>query len=178
MKAHVKRKLYLPNISVLTRPPLRQRTFGLRPEENDRRPIMLIDPPSTIVIRMSATVAHMRGLKARPAPKRDEGNQIVSTLNEYELEASLAGPVMHSGIYYRAARIRMEDRRVADMSISHDGEYAFAVVMAAEDYQGSIQDSEMVDDDGNGPPIHEPEWGDNGWDAIPDDLLDFWKSME
>ena len=127
---------------------------------------------------MSPAVAPKPGLRARVIPKRDKGNALISLLNEQQEEEEISdGPSFYDGEFYRAPRIRMEHRRVADVSISHDGKYAFATALAVEDYEIPSQNPEFVDDNGEGEPIHEPEWGDEGWDDIEGDLDELWRSM-
>ena len=68
-------------------------------------------------------------------------------------------------IYRRRRLIRDEERQEADLSISHDGEYAFAVCLALNEEVDSIgHEDKPVLDDGSGPPIHEPEYGDTGFE--------------
>lgn len=66
--------------------------------------------------------------------------------------------------FIRQARIKEEDRQVAELSISHDGEYAVAVCMALDEPREETEGkSEPIIDDGTGEPIHEPVWGDKGF---------------
>ena len=64
-------------------------------------------------------------------------------------------------LYQRNSLVRMEDRRFADASISHDGDYAFAICHALD--EPFNQGSEPLTDNGHGDPIHEPEYGDRGF---------------
>ena len=71
-----------------------------------------------------------------------------------------------SFIYQRRRLVRHEERQKADLSISHDGNYAFAVCLALSDGTGSDErDLEPLIDSGEGEPIHEPEWGDVGFES-------------
>ena len=64
----------------------------------------------------------------------------------------------HKTLNVRRLLVKEEDRQVADLSISHDGEYAIAVCMAVDEvYEVDMM---AVTDTGKGDPIHEPEWGD------------------
>ena len=67
----------------------------------------------------------------------------------------------HKTLSVRRSLVKEEDRQLADLSISHDGDYAVAVCMAVgEEYEA---DSTVLVDNGEGDPIHEPEWGDKGF---------------
>lgn len=60
--------------------------------------------------------------------------------------------------------MREDERQIAEISISHDGDYAIAVCMALDEAPKDMEeDTEFIDDDGSGEPIHEPVWGDVGF---------------
>ena len=67
-------------------------------------------------------------------------------------------------LYHRRSLVRMEDRRFANASISHDGDYSFAICHAFD--EPLEHNSEPLTDHGYGDPIHEPEYGDTGF-GIP-----------
>ena len=64
--------------------------------------------------------------------------------------------------FHRRAKVRSCDRQVAKINISHDGDYAVAVCMAF-DPPGMKPEEKRINDNGGGPPKHEPQWGDEGW---------------
>ena len=68
----------------------------------------------------------------------------------------------------RRRRVKAEERQIAEVSISHDGEYAVAVCMAFDEPPKDLEEELMVFDDGSGSPIHEPEWADEGWHTKDD----------
>lgn len=139
VKAHSPyRRLTLPEISVVTSNRLSRIT-------------MLIDPPQPLV-KMSHAVAEKRGLKPKTFKAFKLGLVVPS------VEAKL------SGMYFRPKLVRPEDRQTADLSISHDGEYAVALVQAIVDPSSENNiDLETIEDDGNGEPIHQPQFGDAGF---------------
>ena len=63
----------------------------------------------------------------------------------------------------RHRRVKAEERQIAEVSISHDGDYAMAVCMAFDEPPKHEKEQLMVFDDGSGSPIHDPEWADEGW---------------
>ena len=65
-------------------------------------------------------------------------------------------------MFQRYCLIPMEERRLADASISHDGDYAIAVCQALD--EPSAPKLEDIVDDGHGGPLHEPEFGDIGFE--------------
>lgn len=96
-----------------------------------RKPYALIDPPARTV-EMSRAVAAQRGVA---------------------VEAGMT-------VVRRPAIFRWRDRAVARLSIAHDGEYATATVLAADDGVQSGEEEEVVVDDGKGKPLHVPSLGD------------------
>lgn len=65
--------------------------------------------------------------------------------------------------FERRARVREDERQVAELNISHDGDYSIAVCMALDQAPEEMEGDEFIDDDGSGEPIHEPVWGDIGF---------------
>ena len=59
--------------------------------------------------------------------------------------------------------MKMEDRRLADVTISHEGQYAIAVCQALDELH--VQDSTPIIDTSNGEPLHEPQYGDQGFES-------------
>lgn len=63
----------------------------------------------------------------------------------------------------RKRLVKMDDRQVAELSISHDGPYVIAVCMACDEEVKELEGPIYLADDGSGDPMHEPIWGDRGW---------------
>jgi len=96
-----------------------------------RKPYALIDPPAR-TIRLSRAVAQQRGVAV------DEGAEFV----------------------LRPKIFRWRERQMARVSISHDGEYATATVLAVDDH-AYVEKEEVLVDDGKGKPMHVPSLGDD-----------------
>ena len=128
--------------------------------------IALIDPPCDR-IEMTPRIATRRGLRgfARknyglhkgPLMTRDERDELGKEVPK--LEASEVDKGVH---YYRRSRVKESDRQVAEINISHDGDYAVAVCMAFDPPEPMAQEKTIVDK-GIGLSLHEPQWGDEGW---------------
>ena len=142
IKAHSHRRLYMPHISIIK-------------EMGSPRPVMLIDPPSSIV-SLTAEVAEQRQIDTKGRQKLDR--EEVQKLGVSVMDSSDVGQM-----YWRYKKINMEERQLADLSISHDGEYAFAVVQALDVVLDDTQPLKVIKDDGAGDPIHEPQHGDRGF---------------
>ena len=75
----------------------------------------------------------------------------------------MEGKTGYEKFFKRRAKIADEDRQYAELSITHDGEYATAVCLACvEDVENRKQKPPFIDY-GSGDPLHEPEWGDEGF---------------
>lgn len=75
--------------------------------------------------------------------------------------------------FKRRVKVSSQDRQLADLSVSHDGEYAVAVCLALNEMVDDAHQKQVIVDDGTGDPIHEPEWADDGWfDLTEDDKED------
>ena len=141
IKAHRKRQVLRRDVSLLSQMSAREGIADVQENGKSRsqKPVMLIDPPCREVV-MSFGVARKRGLK----------------------EATSKGDSQSSRTFVRREAVKEYTRRVAEVNISHDGDYAIAVCMATDE---PVEDSEKLDpivDDGTGDPIHEPEYGDEG----------------
>lgn len=128
---------------------------------NTVKPLLLIDPPRRIV-KMDFDTAKARGLREAALNQAmltgtpvSGGGSLSETLPLPRLEVKVRGFIC------RRLLIKEEDRQLADLSISHDGDYAIAMCMALDEAPDGC--FEPVMDDGTGEPIHEPEWGDNGF---------------
>jgi phosphopantetheinyl transferase (holo-ACP synthase) len=152
IKAHQNRILYMSDITVIPQP---------------RKPIVLIDPPSSELVRMSREVAKFRGLKevTRNTAKIIIGDKAEDRMLRNEI-------LSLKNFYTRRKVIHMEERQIADGSISHDGKYAIAVCQAFDERLPYMKPQEIVDD-GLGDPIHEPKLMDRGFDKLDflEDLL-------
>ena len=133
------------------------RDGGIRLQKADSqsaKPIALIDPICSIVL-MDDRVAKIRGL-------RGFGHRNSFLLNDLRLSkprTRLPAPNLQ---LERRLKIQEHQRQAAEVSITHDGDIAFAVCLASNAGEPSAQ-LENITDDGNSLPIHEPNWGDEGW---------------
>ncbi|MCJ1284491.1 hypothetical protein MMC26_003823 [Xylographa opegraphella] len=157
IKAHTKRRLLRPHVSIVVPP--------VEPDGEYRgtiKPIVLISPPTRLVI-MNTLTAEKRGLK----DVASERNQAASSraLTEVPLRirtlAQNLGFRIEEPLFLRQVMIKEEDKRLADVSISHDGEYATAVCLALDEEIEEVL--EPLADFGDGDPLHEPQWGDRGF---------------
>ncbi|KAL9613615.1 MAG: hypothetical protein Q9167_001843 [Letrouitia subvulpina] len=141
IKAHRHRRLFYSDISIVVR--------------DGNRPWALIRPATRNVL-MDKEVAKARGLgeflilpNQEPVTDREiqpgEGRQNDSKYIERRLYA------------------KEEDYQVAELSISHDADYAVAVCMALDQPREDVGPAEPIIDNGLGEPIHEPSWGDRGF---------------
>ncbi|MCJ1479434.1 hypothetical protein MMC13_008120 [Lambiella insularis] len=158
VKAHPSRRLLRPQISILVPP--QEGALGLGVTI---KPQCLIDPPRPAVI-MNRSTAIKRGLESLIL---ESNTTRISYPTGSTLDTSLkaiatsAGLPTQEAIFARPLRTIETERRVADLSISHDGSYAIAVCMALdEDWEES---NHAVIDSGEGESIHEPQWGDQGF---------------
>ena len=162
IKAHRHRQLYMRDISIV-RPVITSNLFPGASTAAARKLIALIEPPSDRV-EMSSRVATRRGLRGfglqnnglckGPLMTRDELRKDVQDLEESEVDKGIH--------YYRRARIKASDRQVAEINISHDGDYAVAMCMAFDPPGSTFREQKIVDR-GEGVSLHEPQWGDEGW---------------
>ena len=117
---------------------------------------------------MKDTIAAERGLRPSSALTRKEIKaipEIASLIPGYAEGASIATSIDNKLIYRRRLLILDEERQEADLSISHDGDYAIAVCLALDEEMDSVgHEYKPVVDDGNGEPIHEPEYRDTGFE--------------
>ena len=127
--------------------------------------LALIDPLCDTV-DMDIRVASLRGLRGL-GPQRQQlpkGPPYFGSNESYDQSP----PTSH---FSRRHKVKESERQIAEMNISHDGEYAIAVCIAF-DPPRSNQPVRRILDDGKQSPIHEPQWGDEGWfdcDEVIDD---------
>ena len=142
-------------------------------ESMTEKPSILIDPHRQDVV-MNAAVANIRGLRTVSIPHAEEG------VEEVPYSMHCRGAIMNgefvetksdeaARLFKRRARTADEDRQLADVSISHDGKYAMAVCIALDEKTDNVQLKPPIIDDGTTNPLHEPEWGDEGWFGPEDD---------
>lgn len=163
IKAHRHRQLYMQDISIV-RPSVPPGSVSGVSTAGAQKLIALIDPPGSR-IEMVPRVATLRGLRGFVFKSR--GLHKVSLMTRDELRAGLQGLEgfeVHSGVhYYRGSRVKESDRQVAEINISHDGDYAIAVCMAFDPPPESMVQEQTIVDKGMGLSLHEPQWGDEGW---------------
>ncbi|KAL8656831.1 MAG: hypothetical protein Q9226_002523 [Calogaya cf. arnoldii] len=122
----------------------------------------LIAPKHATDIVMSPEVAIKRDLSKAQSPNAGTCGQIVNS--QFVSNTQTTSPHGAGGRFFiRKARIREEDQQIAEISISHDNEYAVAVCMALAEDSHSGDRPRWILDDGLGEPLHEPEWGDSGY---------------
>ena len=133
----------------------------------------LVDPPSESVL-IHEEAAKARGLLGYG----DKENQISRPSGRFG--SSLYG-IIRNGKYVetepsagerflrRRLRIPAEERQMAQVSISHDGDYATAVCVALDEPFVRPDEQSLIIDDGTGDSFHEPEWGDTGWLGVSQD---------
>ena len=162
IKAHRHRQLYMQDISIV-RPNLPPGSFSNTGTGGAQKLIALIDPPSDR-IEMIRGVATRRGL--RGFSHKSYGLHKGALMSKDELQSEVQdseGGKVHKGLhYYRRSRVKESDRQVAEINISHDGDYAVAMCMAFDPPGVRVHEKTIVDK-GEGLPLHEPQWGDEGW---------------
>lgn len=127
----------------------------------------LVDPPSKTVV-MEEDVAQVRGLRGYQN-HQSAGHQVNVRFGPYIYGTICEGLFIESQssegkrFLARRLRVRAEDRKVAQVSISHDGDYAMAICMAVDEPSALMDEQLPVVDNGAADSKHEPEWGDEGW---------------
>ncbi|KAL9042475.1 MAG: hypothetical protein Q9214_003768, partial [Letrouitia sp. 1 TL-2023] len=141
IKAHRHRRLFYSDISIVVR--------------DGNRPWALIRPATRNVV-MDKKVAKTRGLDQFLTLK------IRGPVVDREIQLS-RGRQNDSKYTERRLYAKEEDYQVAELSISHDVDYAVAVCMALDQPCEDVGPVEPIFDDGSGEPIHEPILGDRGF---------------
>ena len=153
IKASRQRRLFLKDISIVQC-------------NSQGRVHALIAPQSLADIVMNPEVAMKRGLFEAQYPTAGTLGQVVNG-RFIRTTALTSRHNMDSKFFLRKARIKDDDQQAAEISISHDGDYAVAVCMALDEKSDAIDPSwkslQCIVDDGSGNPFHEPEWGDSGY---------------
>lgn len=115
---------------------------------------------------MAPEVAQKRGLRDRHSNFTHIYGEVVNgRFVQNFLPKGEAAPQIKTASKFivRRARIKDEEQQIAEISISHDGDYSVAVCMALDEPLKRKNAVEYLVDDGLGEPLHEPEWGDEGW---------------
>ena len=167
IKAHGHRQLYMQDISII-RPLLPHGSSSDTGTGGVQKLIALIDPPSDS-IQMSERVATIRGLRGFGLHNRglDKGVSVRKYELHKQAQDSMDRMVHRTSYFHRRSRIKESDRQVAEISISHDGDYAVAMCMAFDPPGSAVREKTIVDQ-GEGSPLHEPQWGDEGWLDLTD----------
>ena len=162
IKAHRHRQLYMQDISII-RPSLPPRSSSSTGTDGAQKLVALIDPPCDR-IEMHRRVATRRGLRGFVFKNYGLHKGALMTRDELRKEAQdLENSKVDKGVhYYRRSRVKESDRQIAEINISHDGDYAIAVCIAFDPPDSIVQEKTIVDN-GEGLPLHEPQWGDEGW---------------
>ncbi|KAL6717078.1 hypothetical protein ACLMJK_004992 [Lecanora helva] len=150
IKAHRHRRLFMQEISIV-RPPGQV--------DEDGGPIALVDPVCN-TIEMNEHVAALRGLGRFTSKSLGYGKSLVS--GKHDDSESVQGQKGKDAIFERRHRIQESDRQCVEVSISHDGAYATAICIGFDSPETNSP-ALRITDDGSGPPIHEPQWGDEGF---------------
>lgn len=150
IKAHHHRRLLMQEISIVN---LRGKT------QHDKKTVALIDPISD-TIELSARVASIRGLRGFSSSSRElPVEPMMAPGGATEITNQKRTKTIQ---FNRRRKVRESDRQIAEMNISHDAEYTFAVCIAF-DPPAPREAAKHFRDDGKEGPIHEPQWGDEGW---------------
>ena len=140
---------------------------GMLPDDitNTHKTTALIDPVATIV-SMDQRVAETRGLRGfgpRSIGLLRGPLSKIPNLHVYSNSKDVNVSDDGSSQYLkRRAKVEESQRQIAQLSISHDGDTAVAVCLASDETEPEPEQKSVIDD-GRHDPIHEPQWGDEGW---------------
>ena len=156
IKAHRHRRLSMSEISILAENQL-----------SAKRIYAFVDPPAKMVV-MDESVAQTRGLRGyghnhtkNHRAYFQSGPCVYGTIHNNSFQETI--PSDGKKFLVRRLKIKADERQVAEVSISHDGDYAVAVCMAVDELPVDPSEQSLIIDDGSNDSIHEPEWGDEGW---------------
>ncbi|MCJ1403970.1 hypothetical protein MMC11_007193 [Xylographa trunciseda] len=157
IKAHTKRRLLRSHISIVVPSIKADSEYG-----GTVKPIILISPPTRLVV-MNTLTASKRGLKGAVSEENQaSSSHVLSEVTpKMRTFARKIGFPTDEPLFVRHLSVKEEDKRLADVSISHDGGYATAVCLALDEEIEEIL--EPLVDSGDGEPLHEPKWGDRGF---------------
>ncbi|KAI4138867.1 MAG: hypothetical protein L6R39_006570 [Caloplaca ligustica] len=161
VKAHRHRRLFVRDISILSPADLSRH---LQEGPTNVKLQALVASENMVRIVMDPDVARTRGLSSKGGYQNHYEHAIDSQvvpklLNDKGASAGGTG----REFFIRRKRFKEEEQQVAEINISHDGDYATAVCLALDEPQEMKARCEYVVDDGSGEPLHEPTWGDRGW---------------
>ena len=134
--------------------------------------VALIDPPMDTIL-IDERVAEIRALRGFGMQSQGLQKGALLTRREHDInfssktfrEEPLKGAMKQSGstkYLERRAKIKESERQIAEVNISHDGNTAVAVCLALDQPEPERKTGSILDD-GRSLPIHEPQWGDEGW---------------
>lgn len=163
IKAHSHRRLYMQDISILV--PRQNPHMWPVALAKRQKPLALIEPPCKTIL-MNEKVAEIRALRGFGPRSQGLLKSAVSAKSESDKLAQKLprDREKQEGYYERRSKVEESDRQIAEISLSHDGNNAIAVCMALDE-PSKPREPERVVDDGKWLPIHEPQWGDEGWFA-------------
>ncbi|KAL2047053.1 hypothetical protein N7G274_001072 [Stereocaulon virgatum] len=158
IKAHRYRQLSMQDISIVLPT---QRSNPL-PGANK---VMALIEPFCDTVRLSERVAGLRGLRgfhiqSQELPK--SGSVYDNEMSEELQHQDQQTQTTKRRHFDRRTKVNESDRQIAEINISHDGDYAVAICMAF-DPPGGQKRVQILSDNGRGNPKHEPQWGDEGW---------------
>lgn len=175
IKAHRHRKLGFQEISIID-----SRGDLVEAEARNRFSLNAIIDPPTRSVQMDQRVAVLRGLRGLRGDEREEADvmpwgqaeraDLSMVITKKSPDRSIPSDEglripMHRPYMTRRSLVKDEDRKTAELSITHEDTVAAAVCMVWQDpSEGEIAELEPpIIDDGMGESIHEPEWGDRGF---------------
>lgn len=123
----------------------------------------LVAPDNPRRIVMDLPVAKQRGLSFSTSPEYAVWGNIDHGQFVQTPESATQDNYSPHRLISRRAKMTDEEQQVAEVSISHEAEYAVAVCMALDEKPSDNAKVEYMVDDGTGEPLHEPIWGDAGW---------------
>ncbi|MCJ1436702.1 hypothetical protein MMC27_006084 [Xylographa pallens] len=162
IKAHTKRRLLRSHVSIVVPSVEADVEYS-----GTVKPVILISPPTRLVI-MNTLTAEKRGLRGVASASKQAASSrvLIEVLPRIRTFASKNGFPIDEPLFLRQQLIKEEDKRLADVSISHDGEYATAVCLALDEEME--EGLEPIVDFGDGDSLHEPRWGDRGFGEAAD----------
>ncbi|KAL8642554.1 MAG: hypothetical protein Q9228_000780 [Teloschistes exilis] len=136
----------------------------LKPQERGTSRVhALVAPENPKRIVMDPEVAKKRGLSSSISPEYTVWGNIEDGHFVQKPESATQDNHPAHRLQSRRARMTDKEQQIAEISISHEAEYAVAVCMALDDPTPPRADVGYIVDDGTGEPLHEPIWGDAEW---------------
>ena len=155
IKAHHHRRLSVNEISIVV---------PHSPSRNTNKLIALVDPVCDTIRIADEGAAVKRGLRGFVAQSQGLNNKALMEVDNDDGKLPNQDKAKLGGVrrFDRRMRVHEWERQVAEVNISHDGDYAVAVCMAF-DPPGAEGGQKVFVDHGSGHAKHEPQWGDKGW---------------